>query len=381
MRSDYISIFCTGSQIGLTKRSCRKDVITNTIRQANPEYADLLDREKERIGALLDTLRCVECRDRTRALITVAHEVIVRYRREKARRGLLDYDDLIDRTLALFDRTSAAWVLYKLDLGINHLLLDEAQDTSPKQWEIIRTLVSEFTAGAGARSTKRTMFAVGDDKQSIFSFQGAAPEKFGEMKDGFERDFKAAKLEWRNVKLLTSFRSGEVVLQAVDAVFARPATYDALSSDKTKTVHEALPDKLPGHVDIWPLVLPEKKDDIEGWDAPFDTSSESSPQVRLAKKIAAHITLWQRTGTKPGDVLILVRQRGPLFEAIIRQLKAAGIQVAGADRMVLARPYRGDGPDRAGRCAAASRGRSRACVGVEEPSVRPERGRPVRNRA
>jgi ATP-dependent helicase/nuclease subunit A len=331
----YISIFCTGSQIGLTKRSCRKDVITNTIRQANPEYADLLDREKDRIGALLDTLRSVECRDRTRALITVAHEVIVRYRREKARRGLLDYDDLIDRTLALFSRTSAAWVLYKLDLGINHLLLDEAQDTSPKQWEIIRTLVSEFTAGAGARSTKRTMFAVGDDKQSIFSFQGAAPEKFGAMREDFERDFKAAKLEWRNVKLLTSFRSGEVVLQAVDAVFASPTNYDALSSDKTKTVHEALPDKLPGHVDIWPLVLPEKKDDIEGWDAPFDTSSESSPQVRLAKKIATHVKLWQDKGTKPGDILVLVRQRGPLFEAIIRQLKAAGVQVAGADRMVL----------------------------------------------
>ena len=331
----YISIFCTGSQIGLTKRSCRRDVITNTIRQANPEYADLLDREKDRIGALLDTLRAVECRDRTRALITVAHEVIVRYRREKARRGLLDYDDLIDRTLALFNRTSAAWVLYKLDLGINHLLLDEAQDTSPKQWEIIRTLVSEFTAGAGARSAKRTMFAVGDDKQSIFSFQGAAPEKFGEMKEGFERDFKAAKLEWRNVKLLTSFRSGEVVLQAVDAVFAHPATYEALSSDKTRTVHEHLPGKLPGHVDIWPLVLPEKKDDIEGWDAPFDQTSEQSPQVRLAKKIATHVTLWQDKGTKPGEVLILVRQRGPLFEAIIRQLKAAHIHVAGADRMIL----------------------------------------------
>lgn len=331
----YISIFCTGSQIGLTKRSCRKDVITNTIRQANPEYADLLDQEKDRIGALLDTLRSVECRDRTRALVTVAHEVIVRYRREKARRGLLDYDDLIDRTLALFNRTSAAWVLYKLDLGINHLLLDEAQDTSPKQWEIIRTLVSEFTAGAGARSSKRTMFAVGDDKQSIFSFQGAAPEKFGAMREDFERDFKAAKLEWRNVKLLTSFRSGEVVLQAVDAVFAHPATYEALSSDKAKTVHEHLPGKLPGHVDIWPLVLPEDKPDIEGWDAPFDTTSEASPQVRLAKKIATHVKLWQDKGTKPGDVLILVRQRGPLFEAIIRQLKAANIQVAGADRMVL----------------------------------------------
>ena len=325
----YMQIFCTKD------RAARKNLVSKALRNQSPDYAEQLEREQQRICALLDRLRAAQCRDRTRALVTVAHEVIVRYRREKARRGLLDYDDLIDRTLALFKRTSAAWVLYKLDLGINHLLLDEAQDTSPKQWEIIRTLVSEFTAGAGARSAKRTMFAVGDDKQSIFSFQGAAPEKFGEMKSGFERDFKAAELQWRNVKLLTSFRSGEIILEAVDAVFSRPATYEALSAEKARTVHEALPGKLPGHVDIWPLVLPDDKREIEGWDAPFDQSSESSPQVRLARKIAAHVALWQKTGTKPGDVLVLVRQRGPLFEAIIRALKAAGIQVAGADRMVL----------------------------------------------
>jgi len=328
-RDAYLQIFCT------KERKARRNLVSKTLRNAHPEWAECLEREQARVCTLLDTLRAAECRDRTRALITVAHEVIVRYRREKTRRGLLDYDDLIDRTLALFQRTSAAWVLYKLDLGINHLLLDEAQDTSPKQWEIIRTLVSEFTAGAGARSHRRTMFAVGDDKQSIFSFQGAAPEKFGAMREDFERDFKAAKLEWRNVRLLTSFRSGEVVLKAVDLVFAQEAAYAALSSDKTPTVHESLPGKLPGHVDIWPLVLPTEKDDIEGWDAPFDEKSESSTQVRLARKIATHVRLWQDKGTKPGDVLILVRQRGPLFEAIIRSLKAAGIQVAGADRMVL----------------------------------------------
>lgn len=333
----YLSIFCNDSKDGsLVRRALSKTgVVTKGLRQANPEIAAILDREKDRIGALLDTLRAVECRDRTRALIAVAHEVIVRYRRDKARRSQLDYDDLIDRTLALFNRTSAEWVLYKLDLGINHLLLDEAQDTSPKQWEIIRQLVSEFTAGAGARSTKRTMFAVGDDKQSIFSFQGAAPEKFGEMKTGFESDFKAAKLAWRNVKLLTSFRSGEVVLQAVDAVFGRASCYEALSSEKAATVHESLPGKLPGHVDVWPLLLPEDRPDVEGWDAPFDKTSETSPPVKLAHKIAAHVALWQKAGTRPGDVLILVRQRGPLFEAIIRALKAANIQVAGADRMVL----------------------------------------------
>ena len=134
-------------------------------RRVHPDWGERLDQEKDRICALLDTLRAVECRDRTRALITVAHEVIVRYRREKVRRGLLDYDDLIDRTLALFRRTSAAWVLYKLDLGINHLLLDEAQDTSPKQWEIIQTLVR--IPGGRRRAQRQTDDVRGRRRQAV----------------------------------------------------------------------------------------------------------------------------------------------------------------------------------------------------------------------
>ncbi len=226
-------------------------------------------------------------------------------------------------------------MLYKLDLGINHLLLDEAQDTSPKQWEIVATLVSEFTAGAGARHMKRTLFAVGDDKQSIYSFQGAAPEKFGVMRDDFRKAFVGAELEWRDVKLLTSFRSGGIVLDAVDTVFSREIAYRGLSSSPDRTVHQALPSALPGSVEIWPLTVADEKREIIGWDAPFDTARETSPQVQLAQRIARHIALWRRQGGKPGDVLILVRQRGVLFEAIIRALKAANIPVAGADRMVL----------------------------------------------
>src|SRR5208283_4319386 len=104
--------------------------------------------------------------------------VLTRYAAEKQRRGLLDYDDLIDKALALLRNIDAAWVHYKLDLGIDHLLIDEAQDTSAKQWEIVRRLVAEFTAGAGARDALRTIFAVGDEKQSIYSFQDAAPREF-----------------------------------------------------------------------------------------------------------------------------------------------------------------------------------------------------------
>ena len=77
------------------------------------------------------------------------HAVIERYPAEKNRRGLLDYDDLIDKTLDLLNNVSAAWVHYKLDRGIDHVLIDEAQDTSPEQWEIVKALVGEFFAGAG----------------------------------------------------------------------------------------------------------------------------------------------------------------------------------------------------------------------------------------
>ena len=80
--------------------------------------------------------RAIEARDRSAALITVAHTVIARFRVEKIRRGLLDYNDLIDKTLDLLKDDRAAWVHYKLDRGIHHVLIDEAQDTSPKQWDL-----------------------------------------------------------------------------------------------------------------------------------------------------------------------------------------------------------------------------------------------------
>jgi ATP-dependent helicase/nuclease subunit A len=325
-----ISIFCTNEY------KPRARIVTKAIAEENPDLAERLKAEQGRICALLDKLSAVRCRDRTGALITIVTAVIARYRDEKGRRGLLDYDDLIDKTLALFRKTSAAWVLYKLDLGVDHILIDEAQDTSPKQWEIIRTLVDEFTAGAGAREVKRTFFAVGDDKQSIFSFQGAEPERFDDVQRDFKRAFDAVELEWRPVKLQTSFRSGEIVLGAVDEVFRAKEIFASVTSDEAGIPpHIALEDAAPGQVEIWPLTLPDEKPSPAGWDAPFDTRSETSATVRLARRIASNVKLWCEAGTKPGDVLVLVRQRGALFEGVIRALKAERIPVAGADRLVL----------------------------------------------
>src|SRR5258707_912743 len=269
------------------------------------------------------------------ALVTIADAVISRYQAAKDRRGYLDYDDLIEKTLALLGEEGAAWVHYKLDQGIDHVLIDEAQDTSPKQWDIIRRLTSEFFAGAGARFLKRTIFPVGDEKQSRFSFQSAAPRAFEVIHRAFDKLSKAGEHDFRHVRFRHPFRSGPNVLGAVDEVFARPEAFAGLSADAVKTVHEPLADAAPGLVEIWDTTKPADKREIEAWDAPFDQLIETSPQVRLAAKIARNVKRWMKGGARAGDVLVLVRQRGPLFEAVIRALKDLHVPVAGADRLVL----------------------------------------------
>lgn len=336
----YLSVFC------VDESKKRENIVTRAIREKFPELHERLQQEQARVLDFIEKRHAVACRDRTAALLTIAAAVISSYQNEKERRGILDYDDLIEKTSALLTNVEAAWVHYKLDLGIDHVLIDEAQDTSPRQWDIIRRLVAEFTAGAGARGhIKRTIFAVGDEKQAIFSFQGSEPRQFAEMRRHFDKAHKDSHIAFEPVVLSHSFRSGEIVLDAVDEVYREQSVFASITSDIAGIPrHIALLDAAPGEVDIWPLIESSEKNEIEGWDAPFDTTTESSPRVRLAEKIARNVRMWldqrapignRRRPVTPGDILILVRQRGPLFEAIIRALKNSHIDVAGADRLVL----------------------------------------------
>ncbi|MGZ3352672.1 MAG: 3'-5' exonuclease, partial [Xanthobacteraceae bacterium] len=172
-------------------------------------------------------------------------------------------------------------------------------------------------------------------KQSIFSFQGAAPREFDAMRRTFARLCAGIDRDLQYVPFRHSFRSGPNVLGAVDKVFELPEAFRGLSAENVRPVHECLPQAAPGLVEIWDTLKPKDKREIEAWDAPFDELTERSPQVRLAVKIAANVKRWTKQGTRAGDVLILVRQRGALFEAIIRSLKDAHVPVAGADRLVL----------------------------------------------
>jgi ATP-dependent helicase/nuclease subunit A len=302
----YLTVFLNGDGTPRTR------MVTKATALRHPDLMRRFAAEQQRVIALDERRRAVAARDRTAALLAIAAAVIARYRTEKDLRGYLDYDDLIDKTLALLANVEAAWVHYKLDLGIDHVLIDEAQDTSPKQWEIVKKLTAEFTSGEGARGAfTRTVFAVGDEKQSIFSFQGAVPDKFAETRIHFQSAHRNGEMEFVHREFKHSFRSGPNVLGAVDTVFHDPSVHRSVVADG------------------------EKPREVEGWDAPFDEVSETSPQVRVAHRIATTIGTLTRRGVGPKDVLILVRQRGPLFEAVIRALKNARIPVAGADRLVL----------------------------------------------
>ena len=339
---EYLGVFLTD------ERTPRASLVTQRFRTKNPAIASACDLEAGRLEALIERRRALTARDRTRALLQIATAAAANYRREKQERGLLDYDDLIDKTLEMLNGGASAWVHYKLDRGVDHVLIDEAQDTSPRQWDIVTHIVSEFTSGAGARDgIVRTIFAVGDEKQSIFSFQGAAPREFADKRQHFQTKFKAAGLGFDPVSFTYSFRSGVSVLRAVESAFQLPEVYRSITSDRDgMPSHEALDDAGPSLIDLWQLAEADDRQDIEGWRAPFDGVSATSPEVKLAKRIQTEIKSLVQSGTmtghagqrrrlRYGDVLVLVRRRGNAFDAVIQALKHANIPVAGADRLKL----------------------------------------------
>ena len=271
----------------------------------------------------------------------------------KAARGALDFGDLIGRTHTLLTaRADAAWVLYKLDGGLEHVLLDEAQDTAPEQWDILHALTAEFFTGAGAGPANRTVFAVGDEKQSIFSFQGAAPERLAVETRVFGAAVTEAGGRFDPVKLLESWRSAPEILAFVDAVCDVPDVLSGLRpADGDRVIgfpvtHIARRDP-GGCVEVWPPEPKAEPAQVDPW-APVDAEPVGSANKSLARRVAASISGMIARGDgvmdrdagalRPcvaADVLILVRRRGALFQEIIRALKREGVAVAGADRLKL----------------------------------------------
>ncbi|WP_273522006.1 double-strand break repair helicase AddA [Rhodosalinus sediminis] len=324
---------------------------TKTLREGPlADEMPALEALMRRVEAARERRLALAAADATLALHGFARAFLARYEREKQRRGWLDFDDLIRRAAELLRAPAVAdWVLYKLDGGIDHILVDEAQDTSPEQWAVIERLAREFTSGEGARAdVPRSLFVVGDRKQSIYSFQGADPDAFARMQADFDTRLAESERPLQSLALQYSFRSSQAVLRLVDATFDGRAGSGMTPEER----HIAFKGDMPGRVDLWPLVPKTPAEEPAPWYAPVDRPSERSPDIRLARRIAAWLkaqidagtpipkdkgdgTPWPMRPMRAGDVLILVQRRSALFAEIIRACKAEGLPVAGADRLKL----------------------------------------------
>ena len=304
-----------------------------------------LAAEIARVDAILARQKSHRLLGCTAALLSAARPVLADYRARKERRGALDFDDLIHRAQALLRDPGSAWVLFKLDGGLDHLLLDEAQDTNAAQWGIAQALAEEFFAGTGTREPgDRTLFVVGDEKQSIFGFQGADARGFAEWETRFDEQVTRGGSVFERVPLTVSFRSCAPVLSLVDQVFAEGAARRGVVRDGATLEHSADRAGHAGRVEIWPPLERGEATAAEPWIVPRDPIAAQDSVALLADALAARIegmiareTLPARGDRpiRPGDVMVLVRRRTRLIELLVRGLKQRGIAVGGVDRMTL----------------------------------------------
>lgn len=325
----------------------RTRVIAKPQADAEPAFAAAIGDLQSRLVSIINRIRAADALADTSALLTILERCFDSYDAMKASRAALDFNDLIAKTRTLFRDVGADWVLYKLDQGLEHILLDEAQDTGPDAWDVIEAPLEEFFAGAGATLRPRTFFAVGDQKQSIYSFQGADAALFKQKEADLGKKIAAA-APYDNVPLSASFRTAAPVLGFVDALFAR-ADVAANVSDIFPLRHLCTREGHAGLVELWPLEARPEKTTPNPWDAPLDAPPAGNPSRRLAEKIAGRIAGWlahqeilesQGRPIEPGDIMILVQSRGArsknaLFTEMIRALGRARVPVAGADKFRL----------------------------------------------
>ncbi len=335
---DYHSLFFTVSG------EPRKTLATKKVMEKCSQADALLGAETLRLAACDDLLAAVNLLAATRAVLYLADDLINGYNAYKALHSKMDYEDLIVITRNLLENPHVAdWVLYKLDGGIDNILIDEAQDTSPDQWAIIRSLTNEFFGGEGVKDNNCTVFAVGDRKQSIYSFQGADPQEFDKM-----RSYFAAKLKPQNnfneVNLEVSFRSTAAILDTVNCVFEDDVAKQGVAPAGQEVAH--IPSRIGegGCVELWPLVEADDEENPDIWLPPVERVTAESTSSRLARQIALRIKkmvsegevlVSQNRPLRYSDFMVLVQRRNSFVEEFVRACKNCGVEVAGVDKIKL----------------------------------------------
>ncbi len=290
-----------------------------------------------------EKLKALHLIEQNKRLLHLLYRILEIYQNHKSEQSALDYDDLIDKTVELLNISNMTpWVLYKLDGGIDHILVDEAQDTNPKQWQIIEKICDDFFSGETRNEKIRTLFVVGDKKQSIYSFQGARPDEFERRHQFFAQKITESKNEFKTIPFNFSFRSTTPILDLVNKVLKNPQASNGVIRPDEDFIHLGKRTGDAGYVEIWPLENPPEKSNIDTWQ--IQRIQTTSAMVRMSQKIAQKIhqmitekEILSSKGrpVQAGDFLILLQKRGQLMGELVRALKEYNVPVAGVDRLAL----------------------------------------------
>jgi len=312
------------------------------------DYAPIASDFHEQVSRLIQMRHLADYADLLAAGLAVGRDYAFAYRAAKRRIGAVDFDDLIDAAVALLRQDGMGdWVRFKLDQATDHVLIDEAQDTNLRQWEIVDAITSDFFSGLGTRGDRRrTLFTVGDYKQAIFGFQGTDPLNFRwaerHFRDLAEVTSDISEIEptpFEQLALTSSFRSTQPILDFVDAAIG-VLPGGGLGVDDNQRHSSKV--EGPGQVNLWaPTLAGEEDEGEEGW----VTDAVRAHATRIAAQVKAWLDpndplILESKGRplRPEDVMILVKRRGELASLIVARLYAEGVPVAGVDRLRLTAP-------------------------------------------
>ncbi|MEL7689471.1 double-strand break repair helicase AddA [Citromicrobium bathyomarinum] len=338
--------------------------LTNLAKR-DPLYEGNVEAVRANLDAIREKHALLALTEYLAPALELGRRFALKWDEAKRSRGLVDFDDQIARAAALLSKSEMSqWIGYKLDREFDHILVDEAQDTNASQWAIIDALTQDYFDGLGAAGARlRTVFVVGDYKQAIFGFQGTEPQLFLSQREKYRQTIDQALAnaeelarETRDVPLVPlsplqpvelqqNFRSSQTILDFVDQAVAQVGT-EAMGM-AGEEVHHTGEDR-PGRVTLWAPIRPQESDDPEAVEEDGAETWLPAPERRMADAIAAQVKGWLDEGhplTKggnrratPGDIMILVRKRRALAGLIVARLHAAGVPVAGVDRLRLGSP-------------------------------------------
>ncbi len=326
-----------------------------SLEKHDPDIGGAAERLRVQFDAIIAQLTLLDLVDFVTPALEVGRKFALAWDEAKSREGLADFDDLIRKAAGLLKTEGLGdWIRFKLDRRFDHVLVDEAQDTNEAQWAIVDALTDDFFSGLGQHGdVLRTIFVVGDYKQAIFRFQGTSPENFAAARRRYTELLRAraenAQILRENIEarelvdldLGRSYRSAQPVLDFVDEAIGAIG-HENIGLDREPEPHKGY--SAPGLVGLWqPVTGAADGDDDEG-----EEGWVSTPERIMADRLATQVRQWLHTGfplnrgekrnAGPGDIMVLVRKRRELAGLIVARLHAAGIPVAGVDRLRLGAP-------------------------------------------